>query len=102
MISILNRGSYTEGTLKLKKDFNCGGEFIGSIHSDHDVVFLEGSRFKGQISAKKVEIHGVAEGNINALHTVEIKKQGSIDGDITCRTFSLDKSSNFSGTLFLK
>ncbi len=115
--------SKTYEDLKRAEQMVHGGTFVGAglhikgeIAGDEDVV-VEGSvdgtlklpnatltvrpngKVKAGVSAHSVIVYGEVNGNVAARDRIEIKKEGSVVGDLTTARIIIDDGATFKGSI---
>lgn len=109
------RQSATSEQATIGKDLNIRGEISGSesLYIDGKVegsVNLPGNRvtvgFNGQVaanaSARGVIVFGKVRGNVTASNRVDIRREGSLTGDVTAQRISIEDGAFFKGGIDLR
>lgn len=106
--TVICRTALIEG--KLRGSLSCSGaatiDFIGKIpgrlNASHVLVERRAEvQFFRRVHVKSIEIRGRMTGEIVAEGVVVIHKTGSLDGDVTARSISVEKGGMFSGQLVI-
>jgi cytoskeletal protein CcmA (bactofilin family) len=72
-----------KGELSGKEDLYLDGEVEGTVElRDHNLTVGPNGRVKANLHAKDITIIGKVQGNVRAIDKVEIRKSGSLIGDI--------------------
>ncbi len=72
-----------KGELSGREDLYVDGEVEGTVElRDHNLTVGPNGRVKANLHAKDITIIGKVEGNVRAIDKVEIRKSGSLIGDI--------------------
>ncbi len=72
-----------KGELSGREDLYVDGEVEGTVElRDHHLTVGPNGRVKANLYAKDITIIGKVEGNVRAIDKVEIRKSGSLIGDI--------------------
>ena len=72
-----------KGELSGKEDLYLDGEVEGTVElRDHNLTIGPNGRVKANLYAKDIIIIGKVQGNVRAIDKVEIRKSGSLIGDI--------------------
>lgn len=77
------------------------GKVSGCINSNNIVVICKTGIVNGEITAKKVVLNGVFEGNINC-ESMEILGGGIFKGEVTYNQLSIEKEAFFEGQSIIK
>ena len=92
-----------KGELTGDEDLTIEGQVEGKIElQDHNLVIGPNGRIKGQINAKNVVVIGKVVGNISAADLVDVKRLGSVVGDIKSARISIAESAYFKGSVDLR
>src|SRR5206468_6809808 len=92
-----------KGELTGDEDLTIEGQVEGKIElQDHNLVIGPHGKIKGQINAKNVVVIGKVVGNISAADLVDIKRLGSVVGDIKSSRISIAESAYFKGSVDLR
>src|SRR5262249_34239974 len=66
---------------------------------DHVLTVGPNGRIKAQVSAKAVVVLGQVTGNLTATEKVDIKENGSVEGDIIAPRVAIADGSHFRGSI---
>ncbi|HKM18841.1 MAG TPA: polymer-forming cytoskeletal protein [Aliarcobacter sp.] len=77
------------------------GCFEGNINSEQEINIGKNGKIKGEITALRVIIQGLAEGSINATR-VDIKPDGKVIGSIESEELVIEAKGIFEGNSLLK
>jgi cytoskeletal protein CcmA (bactofilin family) len=99
-VSCLGASLEIKGKISGEEDLQIDGKVEGAIA-------LQGQRLTvgrtGQLSsevhAREVVVYGKVQGNVRASDRVEIKKDGSVTGDITTSRISIEDGAYFKGRI---
>ena len=94
--TVIAQGCTINGNLRLSCDLQIDGYVEGKIVSEKTLVISVGGRIKGELTADKVIINGMFEGECFA-NSVEILPQGKAHGTIHCDDLSIDRGGSFIG-----
>jgi cytoskeletal protein CcmA (bactofilin family) len=86
-----------KGSIKFSNDLVVDGKIEGSILSDGSLTVGENARIKAEIKTRSVVIYGKVYGNIEVSHTVELKANCELVGDIKAASLSIEPGSIFVG-----
>jgi len=76
------------------------GQVDGKIElRDHVLTVGANGRIKAQVSAKAIVVFGQVTGNLTASEKVDIKENGSVDGDIVAPRVAIADGSHFRGSI---
>ena len=91
-------GSVTvTGSILGRDDVLIEGTVVGDIQVEGSVTVAAGGMVKGPIQADAVIVAGAVEGNIAARTRIQLQMTGSIQGDVTTRSFTIEDGSYFNG-----
>lgn len=81
---------------------NFSGKIPGRIYANHIVVARKSRvQFFRRVRAKSFEIRGQMDGEVIAETVVIIHRKGSLDGNVTAKSISVEKGGMFSGRLMI-
>ena len=94
--TIISEGVYIKGDLACSSVLYIEGHIDGMIESSNTVVIGKNGKFTGIITASKVVVNGVFEGNIDS-GSVELLSGGFVLGDICSCDLSIEVGGRFDG-----
>jgi cytoskeletal protein CcmA (bactofilin family) len=89
-----------KGELNGSEDLTIEGHVEGKIElKDHVLTIGPNGRIKAQVFAKAVIVLGEVHGNVTASEKVDIRDNGSVDGDIVSPRVAIAEGAHFRGTV---
>jgi cytoskeletal protein CcmA (bactofilin family) len=89
-----------KGELNGSEDLAIEGQVEGKIELRQNVLTIgPNGKIKAQIFAKSVVILGEVTGNVTASEKVEIRDNGSVDGDIAAPRVAIAEGAHFRGSI---
>ena len=89
-----------KGELNGSEDLTIEGQVEGKIELRQNVLTIgPNGKIKAQIFAKSVIILGEVTGNVTASEKVDIRDNGSVDGDITAPRVAIAEGAHFRGSI---
>jgi cytoskeletal protein CcmA (bactofilin family) len=89
-----------KGELSGSEDLTIEGQVEGKIELKDNVLTIgTNGKIKAQIFAKTVIVLGEVIGNITASEKVDIRDNGSVDGDITSPKVAIAEGAHFRGAI---
>ena len=89
-----------KGELNGSEDLTIEGHVEGKIElKDHVLTIGANGRVKAQVFAKAVIILGEVTGNVTASEKVDIRDNGSVDGDIISPRVAIAEGAHFRGSV---
>ena len=89
-----------KGELNGSEDLTIEGHVEGTIQlRDHVLTIGANGRIKAQVFAKAVIILGEVTGNVTATEKVDIRDNGSVDGDIASPRVAIAEGAHFRGAI---
>src|SRR5215211_4887796 len=89
-----------KGELNGSEDLTIEGQVEGKIELRQNVLTIgPNGRIKAQVFAKAVIILGEVVGNVSATEKVDIRDNGSVDGDITSPRVAIAEGAHFRGSI---
>jgi len=89
-----------KGELNGSEDLTIEGHVEGTIQlKDHILTIGPNGRIKAQVFAKAVIVLGEVTGNVTASDKVDIRDNGSVDGDIISPRVAIAEGAHFRGSV---
>src|SRR5262245_13096293 len=89
-----------KGELNGSEDLTIEGHVEGTIQlRDHVLTIGPNGRIKAQVFAKSVVVQGEVTGNVTASDKVDIRDNGSVDGDIVSPRVAIAEGAHFRGSV---
>jgi cytoskeletal protein CcmA (bactofilin family) len=89
-----------KGELNGSEDLTIEGHVEGTIQlKDHVLTIGPNGRIKAQVFAKSVIVLGEVTGNVTASEKVDIRDNGSVDGDIIAPRVAIAEGAHFRGSV---
>ncbi len=89
-----------KGELSGSEDLTIEGQVDGKIELRQNVLTIgPNGKIKAQITAKTVVIEGQVQGNITATERVDIRDNGTVDGDLSAPRVSIADGAHFRGAI---
>jgi cytoskeletal protein CcmA (bactofilin family) len=89
-----------KGELTGSEDLTIEGTVEGTIQlRDHVLTIGSNGRIRAQVFAKSVVVLGEVTGNITAGERIEIRDNGSVDGDIVSPKVAIAEGAHFRGSV---
>src|SRR5581483_520823 len=89
-----------KGELNGSEDLTIEGHVEGRIDlRDHVLTIGPNGKIKAEIHAKAVVVLGEVIGNVGASEKVDIRENGSVDGDITAPRVAIAEGAHFRGSV---
>jgi cytoskeletal protein CcmA (bactofilin family) len=89
-----------KGELSGSEDLTIEGHVEGKIELRQNVLTIgPNGRIKAQVFAKAVIIQGEVTGNVTASEKVDIRDNGSVDGDIAAPRVAIAEGAHFRGSI---
>src|SRR5919204_5509290 len=89
-----------KGELNGSEDLTIEGHVEGTIQlRDHVLTIGPNGRIKAQVFAKSVIVLGEVTGNVSATDKVDIRENGSVDGDLVAPRVAIAEGAHFRGSV---
>jgi cytoskeletal protein CcmA (bactofilin family) len=99
-VACLGSSLVVKGEISGSEDLQIDGTVEGPISLQSQRVTVgPTARLNSEVRAREVVIYGSVEGNLNARDRVEIRKDGSVIGDITTARISIEDGAYFKGRI---
>ena len=97
---MIGRSVFVKGELTASEDFQIDGTVEGTVDlSDHVLTIGRSGVVRAEISAKSVIILGTVKGNVLALDRIDLREEGSVEGDIIAPRVAMAEGSRFQGSI---
>jgi cytoskeletal protein CcmA (bactofilin family) len=99
-LSCLGASLEIKGKISGEEDLQIDGKVEGSIALQGQRLTVGRSgQLNSEVHAREVVVFGKVQGNLRASDRVEIKKDGSVTGDITTSRISIEDGAYFKGRI---
>jgi cytoskeletal protein CcmA (bactofilin family) len=89
-----------KGELNGSEDLTIEGQVEGKIELRQNILTIGANgKIKAQVFAKSVIILGEVTGNVSASDKVDIRDNGSVDGDIAAPRVAIAEGAHFRGSI---
>ena len=89
-----------KGELSGSEDLTIEGKVDGEIElRDHVLTIGPNGKIKAQVFAKSVIVMGHVTGNITATDKINIRENGTVEGDINAPTVAISEGAQFRGSI---
>ena len=96
----LGAGLHVKGEISGNEDLHVDGTVEGLIHLDERKLTVgAGAKVTADIIAREVVVYGSVKGNLHAKDRIEIKKDGSVNGDLTTARIMIEDGAYFKGSI---
>lgn len=96
----LGKSLVFQGELKGAEDLYVDGEFDGTIElGDHNLFVGPQGRVRANIRAREIVIEGTVQGNLRAHDRLQIRKTGSVTGDLVAARIVIEDGAYFKGSI---
>jgi len=99
-VAHIGKSVVIRGELSGSEDLFIDGQVEGTIElRDHNLTIGPNGRVDAHVNAKEVILLGSVKGNITASDKVEIKKSGSLNGDLVAARVMIEDGAYFKGSI---
>ena len=99
-LASIGKSIIINGELSGSEDLTIEGRVDGKIElRDHVLTVGANGRIKATVSAKAIVVLGSVTGNLTATDKVDIKENGSVEGDIIAPRVAIADGSHFRGSI---
>ena len=96
----LGSSLHLKGEISGNEDLDIDGTVEGLVHIDERKLTVGATaRLAADIIAGEVIVYGIVRGNVRAKGKVEIKKDGSVNGDLTTAQIIIEDGAYFKGSI---
>lgn len=99
-LSCLGASLEIKGQISGDEDLQVDGKITGPVSlGGQKVTVGRSGQLNSEVSAREIVVYGKVTGNLRARDRVEIKKDGSVVGDITTARISVEDGAYFKGRI---
>lgn len=96
----LGAGLHVQGEISGSEDLLIDGAVEGHVHlGDQRLTIGSTAKVTADIQAREVVVFGHVKGNLRAKDRIEIKKDGSVIGDLTTARIMIEDGAYFKGSI---
>ena len=96
----IGKSVLVKGELSGSEDLYIDGQVEGTIElREHNLTVGPNGRVDANVNAKEVVLLGTLKGNIRAAERVEIRKSGSLIGDLVAARVTIEDGAYFKGSI---
>jgi cytoskeletal protein CcmA (bactofilin family) len=89
-----------KGEITGNEDLHLDGSVEGLVHlEDRKLVVGASAKVTADVIAREVVVYGNVKGNLRARDRIEIKKDGSVVGDLTTARIMIEDGAYFKGSI---
>ena len=98
--NVVGVGLCIKGQISGNEDLLVDGSMEGSIQLGEGMLTVGSSgKLTADVVAREVIVYGKLKGNVAARDRIEIKKDGSVVGDLTTGRIAIEDGANFKGSV---
>lgn len=102
-IVTIGKSIVVKGELSGKEDLTIEGRVEGKVDlSEHVLTIGPHAKLKAQLSAKSIVVIGQVTGNIAASDRINIREEGSVEGDIAAPRVAIAEGATFRGSIDMR
>jgi cytoskeletal protein CcmA (bactofilin family) len=98
ILTLISEGCKFEGNLSSPSTTKIDGHVVGNLRGESGIIIGEKGVVEGNVNAVDVVIYGTVKGNVKA-HKLELKRSGTLDGDIIVEELVTESGFKFNGTV---
>jgi cytoskeletal protein CcmA (bactofilin family) len=92
-----------KGEVSSSEDLYVDGQVEGTIAlQEHHLTIGPSGRAQADVNAKGVVVLGTVKGKVQATDRVEIRKTGSVVGDLVTARLTIEEGAHFKGSIDIK
>jgi cytoskeletal protein CcmA (bactofilin family) len=96
----LGTSLHVKGEISGNEDLHIDGSVEGVIQlEDHKLTVGASAKLTADVMAREVVIYGSTKGSLRARDRIEIKKDGSVVGDLTTTRIMIEDGAYFKGSI---
>ena len=99
-VAHIGKSVLIKGELSGSEDLYIDGQVEGTIElREHNLTVGPNGRVNANVNAKEVVVHGSLKGNVRAVDRVDIRKSGSVVGDLVAARVVIEDGAYFKGSI---
>ena len=99
-VAHIGKSVVVKGELSGSEDLYIDGHVEGTIElREHNLTIGPHGRVQANVTAKEVILHGTLKGNVRAVDRVEIRKSGSLIGDVVATRVMIEDGASIKGSV---
>lgn len=99
-VAHIGKSVLIKGELSGSEDLYIDGQVEGTIElREHNLTVGPNGRVNANVNAKEIIVQGSVKGNIRAADRVEIRKSGSLVGDVVATRVMIEDGAYFKGSI---
>jgi cytoskeletal protein CcmA (bactofilin family) len=96
----IGKSVFIKGELSGSEDLTIEGNVEGRIElKDNTLTIGPNGKIRAEVFAKQVIVLGEVTGNVSASEKVDIRDNGSVDGDVTSPRVAIAEGAHFRGAI---
>ncbi len=95
--TVIGPETRVEGTVTAKSSIRVDGSVQGKIITPGEVIVGEGGKVEADVDAGNLAVAGLLAGNVEVRGRLEIKKGGTLRGDLRADTVIMEEGAFFDG-----
>lgn len=95
--SIIQKDLVINGDVCFTKDVLVKGKIVGELDCKEDLILMESSEVRGNISAAKVRLRGKVIGDVHSSSEVCLESMAHITGDVSTPKIQIESGCVFEG-----
>lgn len=96
----VGQGLHVQGEISGQEDLQIDGRVEGNIVlGEHRLTIGPSAKVTADIAAREVVVFGNVKGNLRARDRIEIKKDGSVVGDLATARIMIEDGAYFKGSI---
>ena len=99
-VAHIGKSVVIKGELSGSEDLYIDGQVEGTIElREHNLTIGPHGRVQANVNAKEVVLYGSLKGNVRAVDRVDIRKSGSLVGDLVAARVMIEDGAYFKGSI---
>ncbi len=96
----IGKSVIVKGEISGNEDLYVDGEVRGGIElRDHSLTVGPNGKVEANVNAREIVVYGTLTGNVHASEKIEIRKTGSLLGDLTTARIIIEDGAYFKGSI---
>ncbi|HEY7790681.1 MAG TPA: polymer-forming cytoskeletal protein [Vicinamibacterales bacterium] len=91
---------FIKGTISAAENLEIAGQVEGTIDvRDHVLTIASEAKVFASVSAKSVSVAGALTGEVRATDRIEVRRNGSVEGDVSAPRVAMEEGAVFHGRI---
>lgn len=95
--TLISSGTILKGDVKSENDLRIDGTIHGNVKCTAKIIVGPGGYVEGNIEGGNADVIGKVKGNVHVKELLQLREQGSVEGNIIAAKLQIDPTAMFNG-----